>query len=72
VLGNYGKVRNKGLEFSITSRNIVKKDFTWTTDFNIARNTNRVIDIGTTSPDALGGNGDTRVIIGSRLAPTTW
>jgi TonB-linked SusC/RagA family outer membrane protein len=64
VLGNYGKVRNKGLEFSISSRNIVKKDFTWTTDFNIARNTNRVVDIGTTSPDALGGNGDTRVIIG--------
>jgi TonB-linked SusC/RagA family outer membrane protein len=67
VLGNYGKVRNKGLEFSISSRNIVKKDFTWTTDFNIARNTNRVIDIGTTSPDALGGNGDTRVIIGSPI-----
>jgi hypothetical protein len=67
VLGNYGKVRNKGLEFSISSRNIVKKDFTWTTDFNIARNTNRVVDIGTTSPDALGGNGDTRVIIGSPI-----
>ncbi|MBV9987336.1 MAG: TonB-dependent receptor, partial [Chitinophagaceae bacterium] len=64
VLGNYGRVRNKGLEFSISSKNIVKKDFTWTTDFNIARNTNRVLDIGTTSPDALGGNGDTRVITG--------
>lgn len=64
VLGNYGKVRNKGVEFSISSRNIVKKDFTWTTDFNIARNTNRVLDIGTTSPDALGGNGDTRVVTG--------
>lgn len=64
VLGNYGIVRNKGIEFSISSKNIVKKDFTWTTDFNIARNTNRVLDIGTTSPDALGGNGDTRVITG--------
>jgi TonB-linked SusC/RagA family outer membrane protein len=64
VLGNYGKVRNKGIEFSISSKNIIKKNFTWTTDFNIARNTNKVIDIGTTSPDALGGNGDTRVIIG--------
>ncbi|MDB5229829.1 MAG: putative outer membrane protein involved in nutrient binding [Chitinophagaceae bacterium] len=64
VLGNYGKVRNKGIEFSISSKNIVRKNFTWTTDFNIARNTNRVLDIGTTSPDALGGNGDTRVLTG--------
>lgn len=67
VLGNYGKVRNKGIEFSISSKNIVRKNFTWTTDFNIARNTNRVLDIGTTSPDALGGNGDTRVITGSPI-----
>jgi TonB-linked SusC/RagA family outer membrane protein len=67
VLGNYGVVRNKGIEMSISSRNIVKKDFTWTTDFNIARNTNKVLDIGTTSPDALGGNGDTRVITGSPI-----
>jgi TonB-linked SusC/RagA family outer membrane protein len=67
VLGNYGVVRNRGIEFSISSKNIVKKDFTWTTDFNIARNTNTVLDIGTTSPDALGGNGDTRVITGSPI-----
>lgn len=67
VLGNYGKVRNKGVEFSISSKNIAGKNFTWTTDFNIARNVNKVVDIGTTSPDALGGNGDTRVIVGKPI-----
>ena len=67
VLGNYGKVRNKGIEFSISSKNITGKNFTWTTDFNVARNVNKVLDIGTTSPDALGGNGDTRVIVGKPI-----
>lgn len=64
VLSNVGRLRNKGIEFSISSRNIVKKNFTWTTDFNVARNTNKVVDIGTQGPDALGGTGDTRVIVG--------
>jgi TonB-linked SusC/RagA family outer membrane protein len=67
VLANVGKVRNKGLEFSISSRNIVKQHFSWTTDFNIARNTNKVVDIGTQGPDALGGTGDTRVIVGKPI-----
>jgi TonB-dependent starch-binding outer membrane protein SusC len=64
VLANVGKIRNQGVEFSISAKNIVKKNFRWTTDFNIARNRGRVIDIGTASPDALGGVGDTRVIVG--------
>jgi len=67
VLANVGEVRNKGLEFSVSSKNIVKPNFTWTTDFNIARNTNRVMDIGTQGPDALGGTGDTRVIVGKPI-----
>jgi TonB-linked SusC/RagA family outer membrane protein len=64
ILANVGKLRNKGVEFSITSKNIVKNSFSWTTNFNIARNSNKVIDIGTAGPDALGGSGDTRVIVG--------
>ncbi|HYC28211.1 MAG TPA: hypothetical protein VEB42_05330, partial [Chitinophagaceae bacterium] len=64
VLGNVGKIRNEGVEFSISSKNIVKKNFRWTTDFNIARNTGKVLDIGTATPDALGGVGDTRVVLG--------
>ncbi|CCZ10402.1 TonB-dependent receptor [uncultured Culturomica sp.] len=67
ILKNLGKVENKGFEFNIKSRNIIKKDFTWTTDFNIAHNVNKVKDIGNAGPDALAGNGDTRVMVGKPI-----
>lgn len=60
---NVGSMRNRGVEFSITSRNLVGK-FKWRTDFNIAHNQNRVLDIGTMPPDAIAGSGDTRVLPG--------
>jgi TonB-linked SusC/RagA family outer membrane protein len=41
---NVGKVRNKGLEFLISSRNLVG-DFEWSTDLNVSINRNKVIDI---------------------------
>lgn len=44
---NLGHTTNKGLELSIESRNIVKKNFVWTTNFTISRNVQRVDDIGT-------------------------
>ncbi len=37
---NIGEMVNKGFELTITSRNIEKKDFSWTSSFNIARNEN--------------------------------
>ena len=40
---NLGSVRNRGLEFSISTQNIVRPRFRWTTDFNIARNQNEVL-----------------------------
>lgn len=40
---NLGSVRNRGVEFSITTRNITKKDFRWSTDFNISHNKNTVL-----------------------------
>jgi TonB-dependent starch-binding outer membrane protein SusC len=40
---NLGSVRNRGVEFSLTTRNILKKDFRWTTDFNISHNRNTVL-----------------------------
>lgn len=45
---NIGKIQNKGLEFSISSRNFAKKDFYWTTDFNISfiRNTLKALSSG--------------------------
>lgn len=40
---NVGKTRNDGIEISLTTHNIRKKDFQWTTDFNISSNRNKVV-----------------------------
>lgn len=42
---NIGKVRNDGLELSLSTQNIKTKNFTWTTDFNIAFNKNKVLEL---------------------------
>ena len=34
-MNNLGKLRNSGLEFTLSSQNIKTKDFSWTTDFNL-------------------------------------
>ncbi|MGM9786496.1 MAG: SusC/RagA family TonB-linked outer membrane protein [Candidatus Cryptobacteroides sp.] len=44
---NLGNTTNKGLEFTIESRNIVKRNFTWTTNLTISCNRQMVNDIGT-------------------------
>ncbi len=60
---NIGAMENKGFEFMIKSRNLVGS-FKWTTELNLGFNKNLVLDVGTASPDALAGTGDTRVIEG--------
>lgn len=42
---NIGKVKNDGLELSLSTKNITTKNFTWTTDFNIAFNKNEVLEL---------------------------
>lgn len=44
---NVGKTTNKGVEFSLESRNIVKKDFSWSTNLTLSHNEQTVDDIGT-------------------------
>jgi TonB-linked SusC/RagA family outer membrane protein len=39
---NSGEIQNKGLEISLTTQNIQNRNFTWTTDFNISFNTNKL------------------------------
>jgi hypothetical protein len=45
VLTNIGKVRNKGWEAQITSRNLVGS-FQWSTDFSFGANKNKVLALG--------------------------
>lgn len=45
-LTNIGKTSNKGIEFTLNTRNIEKKNFGWTTTFTISHNDQMVHDIG--------------------------
>lgn len=42
---NLGSIRNRGVEIVINATPIRTKDFTWTSDFNIAFNRSKVLDI---------------------------
>ena len=43
---NIGSLGNKGIEFELTSRNVAKKDFKWTTSANFAHTENRILELG--------------------------
>lgn len=55
VTENRGDVENTGLEFSLSSQNFVRDNFTWTTDFNISFNRNKVIALGRSSDPIYSG-----------------
>ncbi len=62
---NVGSILNQGLEFSFKSRNIISKNFQWSTNFNVARNFNEITSLGVYTEDAVsGGTNDTRVVVG--------
>lgn len=42
---NVGEITNQGIEFELTSRNIVTEDFTWTTVWNGSRNRNMITEL---------------------------
>lgn len=42
---NAGAIENKGLDFSLSTVNLVKKSLTWRTEFNISFNRNKVTDL---------------------------
>ena len=45
AMKNIGKVRNQGIELTVNTVNIDKKDFKWSTNFNIAFNKNEVLEL---------------------------
>jgi len=56
ALQNIGEVENKGVELTISSRNIVGA-FTWSTDLNISANKNKVLKLGPTGDPILSSGG---------------
>lgn len=63
---NIGKVSNSGLEFSLNTINIDNKNFSWSTNFNISFNRNKVLKLNGDQPTL-----ETRVVWGNfnGLAP---
>ena len=42
---NIGSTRNRGVEFTINSRNIVTKDFQWNSTLSFSANSEKIIDL---------------------------
>ena len=58
---NVGTVRNRGVDFHLSSRNIIGngEDFNWTTDFTLSHNKNKVLKLNTDGASLPGKlNGD--------------
>ncbi|HEX2629279.1 MAG TPA: SusC/RagA family TonB-linked outer membrane protein, partial [Chitinophagaceae bacterium] len=51
---NIGKTQNKGVEVTLSTVNIDKGDFTWSTDLNWARNKEEITDLLGTKNDIIG------------------
>lgn len=43
--GNFGSIRNKGVELTLSTKNIITDNFSWTTDLNFAKNKNEIIEL---------------------------
>jgi TonB-dependent starch-binding outer membrane protein SusC len=45
VFDNLGQIQNRGIEFGLSSRNVNRNGFTWTTDFSFAFNRNKIVTL---------------------------
>lgn len=56
---NIASMRSHGVEFTLSTRNIVNKDFKWNTDFIFSKAKNKVTDLESNSTvmDMISGNG---------------
>ena len=45
ILANLGQINNRGFEITLNTRNITNTNFSWTTDFNLSTNKNKVVKL---------------------------
>lgn len=67
---NIGAVRNTGIDLHLNSRNIVRTDFTWSSDFTLSHNKNKVLKLNTDGaflPGYLGGDVVSRTVVGGSI-----
>ncbi|MDO7851605.1 SusC/RagA family TonB-linked outer membrane protein [Hymenobacter convexus] len=70
ILLNAGSVENKGVEFALTTTNIDSKQFSWTTNFNISANRNKVLDLNG-EYERYVGSSSSSLFVGSGLGNTS-
>ncbi|MDD4190236.1 MAG: SusC/RagA family TonB-linked outer membrane protein [Mangrovibacterium sp.] len=63
IYGNVGRIKNWGYEFNVSSVNIQEKNFSWSTDFNISYNKNKIVEL---TSDMEAAKGSTK-FVGGRL-----
>ncbi|GHT78225.1 SusC/RagA family TonB-linked outer membrane protein [Bacteroidia bacterium] len=61
---NLGSLRNRGIEVTINSLNINKRDFNWRTSVNFSLNRNKVIE--------MGDNSDSKYTMYGRVDDNSW
>lgn len=54
VISNVGSTRNKGIEITLNTRNILTKNFTWTTDWMFASNKEEIVELYNGKIDDIG------------------
>ncbi|MFD2967962.1 SusC/RagA family TonB-linked outer membrane protein [Sphingobacterium bambusae] len=54
VWSNLGKLENTGIDVTLTSKNVAKENFTWSTTVVFAHNKNKIVDIYGDGKDDLG------------------
>jgi TonB-linked SusC/RagA family outer membrane protein len=55
VLSNIGSMSNQGVELSLTTQNIINRDFNWTTSIVASYNKNKVVSLGSNDEDIFPG-----------------
>lgn len=63
VMSNLGELENKGLELSLTSKNMITPNFIWNSTFNFSLNRNKIIHLYGDMVDVLDDDGN---VIGQR------
>lgn len=53
ILQNIGTTQNRGIELSLNTVNLQKKDFNWRTNFTFSMNRNKILDLDGTKTDDL-------------------
>lgn len=71
VTENYGKVQNAGFEFTLNTRNVETKNFSWSSSITATNNVNKVVQLGPTGAPIYSqtgaGNGTSVLMIGKPI-----